>query len=102
MENKILNLLKSNYILLDGAMGTMLQKNGLKLGELPEIYNIKNPDLIKKINTEYAKAGAMILSTNTFGANEHKLKNSPYSVKEVISAGVKITKEVAQTYGCLT
>ncbi|MEG1953058.1 MAG: homocysteine S-methyltransferase family protein [Hydrogenoanaerobacterium sp.] len=102
MENKVTELLKNSYVLLDGAMGTMLQKNGLKLGELPEAYNIEKPDLIKKISTAYAKAGAMVLSTNTFGANAHKLKNSPYSVKEIIAAGVKITKEVAAKYGCLT
>ncbi|MEG1441725.1 MAG: homocysteine S-methyltransferase family protein, partial [Oscillospiraceae bacterium] len=102
MENKVKKLLTEGYVLLDGAMGTMLQENGLKLGELPEIYNIKKPDLIKKIHREYAKAGSMILSTNTFGANRYKLKNSPYSVKEVINAGVKITKEVAKEFDCLT
>ncbi|MEG0546954.1 MAG: homocysteine S-methyltransferase family protein [Oscillospiraceae bacterium] len=102
MENRVKNLLENGWVLLDGAMGTMLQKNGLKLGELPETYNIEKPELIKKIHTEYAKSGAMILSTNTFGANTYKLKNSKYSVKEVIKSGVQIAKEVAAQYGCLT
>ncbi|MEG1996714.1 MAG: homocysteine S-methyltransferase family protein, partial [Oscillospiraceae bacterium] len=101
MENKIKELLNNGYVLLDGAMGTMLQKNGLKLGELPEVYNIEKPELIKKINSDYAKAGAMVISTNTFGANAYKLKNSVYSVKEVIDAGVKIAREVAVQYSAL-
>ncbi|MEG2367573.1 MAG: homocysteine S-methyltransferase family protein [Oscillospiraceae bacterium] len=102
MENKILDLLQKGYVLLDGAMGTMLQKNGLRLGELPESYNLSHPDIVKKIHSENAKAGAMILSANTFGANAYKLKNSPYSVKELVSAGVKIAKEAGAEYGCFT
>ena len=41
--------LKSNIVVLDGGMGTLLQAKGLKTGELPEIWNITHPDIIKDI-----------------------------------------------------
>ena len=39
----VIEKLKSGFTILDGAMGTELQKIGLEVGELPEIMNIKNP-----------------------------------------------------------
>ncbi len=89
------DLLKKNYILLDGAMGTMLQKNGLKLGEIPETLNITHPQLITDIHREYIKAGADIVYSNTFGANSYKMKDSGYTVDELIGSAVKNAKNVA-------
>ena len=60
-------------LLLDGAMGTMLQARGLKTGETPEILNIENPPLLTDIHSEYIKAGADIIYANTFGANRYKM-----------------------------
>ncbi|MEG1981131.1 MAG: homocysteine S-methyltransferase family protein [Clostridia bacterium] len=98
-KKEILDKINSGYLLLDGAMGTMLQKNGLKLGVPPESFNITHPEIIKKITTDYAKAGALVLTTNTFGANSHKLLKSGYSVKEIITSATQITREVANEYG---
>ena len=89
-------LLNKKYIMLDGAMGTMLQKKGLKLGGIPEIMNIENPDIIKSIHKEYIDAGADIVYANTFGANKYKLSHSEYSVEQVISSAVAIAKEAAE------
>ena len=80
-------------ILLDGAMGTMLQAYGLEIGKKPEILNIENPALIKKIHSEYVKAGAEIILANTFGANDKKLSGEKYTTEEIITAGIKIAKE---------
>ncbi len=80
--------LKKGIMICDGAMGTMLQEKGLKIGELPETYNITAPELIMEIHKGYIAAGANIITTNTFGANKIKLKNSGYSVEEIIHAGV--------------
>lgn len=85
----------NRFIFLDGAMGTMLQKEGLKVGDLPETLNITNPEIIKKIHQQYIEAGADIVTTNTFGANELKYSNSQYSIEEVITAGVKVAKLAA-------
>lgn len=84
-----------DLLLFDGGMGTMLQAYGLKGGELPERLNIKNPDMILKIHKEYIAAGADIITTNTFGANRYKLKDSGLSSDEVIKCAVKIAREAA-------
>lgn len=89
------DLLKNEYIILDGAMGTMLQQSGLKLGEIPEALNIENPEAVINIHRQYIDAGTEIVCTNTFGANAYKLKDSRYSVSEIIKAGIKNAKLAA-------
>jgi 5-methyltetrahydrofolate--homocysteine methyltransferase len=81
------------FLFFDGAMGTMLQKNGLKTGDLPEELNITNPEVIYNIHNEYLNAGSNIVTTNTFGANRLKLKNSSYTVEEIITAAVKTARK---------
>jgi len=76
-------------------MGTMLEKYGLKRGELPESYNILHPEIIEKIHCEYFEAGSDVITTNTFGANSYKLKNSQYTVEELVVSAVKIARKVA-------
>ena len=89
-------------ILLDGGMGTMLQAAGLKLGARPEELNITDPETIQRIHGMYAAAGSRIINTNTFGASGHKLAKSPYTVEEVIAAGVSCCKKACAPYGALT
>lgn len=89
------NMLKDKFIFLDGAMGTMLQREGLIGGELPEIYNITHPEIVSSIHCAYIKAGSDIITSNTFGANELKLRTSGYSVEEIISAAVTLAKKIA-------
>ena len=88
-------------ILLDGAMGTMLQKNGMKPGQIPEILNIENPEMVKAVHRAYIKAGSRIVYANTFGANRLKLEKTGYTVKQVIEAGVRIAKECAAETGAM-
>lgn len=87
------NFIKDNILVIDGAMGTMLQKKGLKLGETPETFNIKEKEILKEIHREYIEHGANVITTNTFGANELKLEGTGYSVEEIIDAAVNIAKE---------
>ena len=87
---------KEKIYFFDGAMGSMLQSRGLKLREVPEILNLTNPELIREIHQEYFNAGADFITANTFGANKFKLANTGYSVNEVITAGLKIARNVAQ------
>ena len=70
----MLNKLKEKFLYFDGAMGTMLQNSGLKVGELPEELNITKPEIIYNIHKDYLNAGSNIVTTNTFGANRLKLK----------------------------
>lgn len=88
--------LKNEILIFDGAMGTMLQNKGLKLGEIPETLNIKSKDTIIEIHKSYIEAGADIITTNTFGANELKLKNSEYTVEEVIHHAVLNAKKATK------
>lgn len=89
-------LIEKDFIFLDGAMGTMLQKSGLKLGGIPEELNITNPELIVNIHKSYIDAGADIVYTNTFGANRYKLQHSSYSVEKIISSAVANAKKACE------
>ena len=95
-------LLKKEFISLDGAMGTMLQVRGLKMGETPEILNITNPQMLTEIHKEYINAGADIIYANTFGANRYKLEHCGYSVDEIIKAGIKNAKKACEGTETLT
>ena len=82
----------SKIQIFDGAMGTMLQKKGLKAGAVPEELNIENPELITEIHREYINAGADFVTTNTFGANEKKLSHAKYPQEDIIRAAVACAK----------
>ena len=84
---KILDFIKENPLFLDGGMGTLLQSRGLKVGELPETWNISHPDVITEIHRAYYDAGSNVVSTNTFGANLLKFKQN--ELEEIVAAAVK-------------
>ncbi len=86
--------LKDNFIYLDGGMGTLLQKEGLLPGELPERWNISHPDIITKIHRSYYDAGSNVVNTNTFGAN--LLKFSPKELDEIVKAAVANAKRAKE------
>ncbi|WP_318031847.1 homocysteine S-methyltransferase family protein [Tannockella kyphosi] len=90
------NLLKKEFIFLDGAMGTMLQASGLELGQRPEVLNKTNPELIKNVHKAYIEAGSNIIYANTFGANRHKLEEEELSVEELVCLAIKNAKEVTK------
>lgn len=86
--------LRDKFILLDGAMGTMLQKSGIELGGHLDVLSITNPDLVENIHRQYIESGSKIIYSNTLGSNEYKLENTGYSVEQVIDASVKLAKRV--------
>lgn len=90
------NFLGKPYLIFDGAMGTMLQRNGLEPGQKPESFNIIHPEIIEKIHRLYIEAGSDIITTNTFGANEIRLRGCQYSVEEVVKAAVRIARNAAK------
>ncbi len=93
IKMNFLNKLGKNIIFFDGAMGTMLQKSGLKTGEVPETWNITNPNKLKDIHQAYLNAGCNVISANTFGANKFKCDNLDFTVEDLVTSGVKIAKE---------
>ncbi len=87
-------LIEKNFIYLDGAMGTVIQKRGLKINNVPEELNITNSDDIIDIHRQYVNAGADIIYANTFGANRCKLQKSRFSVQEIVSKAIDNAKSV--------
>ncbi len=86
---------KQGIVLLDGAMGTVLQQRGLPPGGKPELLNFTDPELLRSIYREYIAAGSQILCANTFGASTPKLAGTGRTVDEVVSAAVAIAREAA-------
>lgn len=93
----VLRELGTHPVFFDGAMGTILQQNGLKAGELPETWNLSHPELIRSIHGQYLDAGCQILKTNTFGANRYKFPKE--ELKTIISAGVSHAREAIAACG---
>ena len=75
-------------LFLDGGMGTMLHKSGLKPGELPELLALTNPELLTAVHRQYVEAGADVVNANTFGANRRKLAKLGVTVEEVVTAAI--------------
>ena len=90
----IKDYLKDNLIFLDGGMGTLLQENGLKAGELPERWNVTHADVITKIHKEYFDVGSNVVATNTFGANI--LKFSEEELEEIIKCATQNAKNAKE------
>ena len=85
------------YLVFDGAMGTMLQAAGLEAGELPELLCLNNPDEVTAIHRAYVEAGSQVVTTNTFGANARKLGDAA-SVREVFAAAVSCVRAAGARY----
>ena len=85
------------FLVFDGAMGTMLQEAGLKAGELPELLNFSHPETVTVIHRAYVEAGADVISANTFGANAHKLGDAA-SVEDVFAAAIACARKSGAHY----
>ena len=75
----ILNYIKDNILLLDGAMGTVLQNSNVETGKYPEALNITHPQVVCDVHKAYLEAGSKLVLSNTFGASSHKLDGCRYS-----------------------
>ena len=88
--------LRDNFLLFDGAMGTMLQKEGLPVGGQPEFFNLEHPEVIKSIHKRYIDAGADIITTNSFQANRHKIEQK--DLPKIIEASVHLARDAGAKY----
>ena len=91
-------LLENKIYILDGAMGTMIQKFGVaEADNNSERLNLTRPDAIKKIHKEYIAAGADIIETNTFSANA--ISQAEYGCSDLAPQmayeGARIAREAA-------
>ena len=114
MSKTITQLLKQRILVLDGAMGTMIQKYNLNEADFRgekfknhssdlkgnnDLLSITRPDIIKGIHKEYLDAGADIIETNTFSGTS--IAQADYSLESAVYElnfqSAKIAKEVATT-----
>ncbi len=89
------DFLRDNFVILDGGMGSLLQKRGLKPGEKPETYNILHPEMIIDIQKAYFDAGSNVVNANSFGANPFNFPDED-EMRDVIVAAIKNAKEAAR------
>ena len=99
LKNK--NKSDKKYILLDGAMGTMLQASGLKLGQIPEVLSFTNEELLIDIHRQYVNSGSDIIYTNTFGGNRYKLDGCGYTVEQIVKKGIENARKACEGTDCM-
>lgn len=111
----IKDIVQERILILDGAMGTMIQSYGLKEEDFRgekfrditwqmagnnDILNMTRPDVIKDIHRRYLEAGADLITTNTFSSQ--RISMADYRVEEYVRemnlAGVRIAREMADEY----
>ena len=85
-------------VLLDGALGTMLQRGGLKAGKSTITQNLENPGLVLEVHRLYIEAGARAIASNTFGGNIAALQSSAIESfeREYNLEGMRLAKEAAR------
>ncbi|MBQ8008855.1 MAG: methionine synthase [Bacteroidaceae bacterium] len=109
------SIIRDKVLVLDGALGTMVQQYGLSeadfrgtmFSDVPgqlkgdnDLLNLTRPDIIREIHEKYLKAGADIIETNTFNATS--VSQADYHleayIKDINRAGVRIARELAGRY----
>ena len=92
-----LDRIQNGILLFDGAIGTQLQARGLKMGEVPEQWNLVNPDAVRGVHSDYVKAGADVITTNSFGGSRYKLEKSGLSsdFRTINIRAARLAKEAA-------
>ncbi|MEX2230756.1 MAG: homocysteine S-methyltransferase family protein [Cyclobacteriaceae bacterium] len=112
---KIQDILKERILIIDGAMGTMIQRHTLEEADFRgekfknhshplkgnnDILSITRPDIIKDIHRQYLEAGADIIETNTFSGTS--IAQADYHLQEFVYElnfqSAKIAKEVADEF----
>src|SRR3989304_5161105 len=93
--------LGKSILIFDGAMGTEIYRHHVFTNRCFDELCLSDPKLVRQIHTDYRDAGADVLTTNTFGANRVALAKFALAEKlhEIVRAGAKLAREVADTAG---
>ncbi|MBI4412550.1 MAG: homocysteine S-methyltransferase family protein [Deltaproteobacteria bacterium] len=87
----LIQQLKKKILLMDGAMGTILQGRGLPPGVPSVLWTLERPEEVKKVHQAYLDAGAEVIFTNTFTAS----RNYVTDVETINRTAVRLAREVA-------
>ena len=111
MKEKLKEIIKERVIIIDGAMGTQLQIADIKpeywmyegndLEGCNELLNLTAPHILEQIHDNYAKAGADLITTNTFGSmpwvlDEYSIPETSYELSRL---GAAIAKKSCEKFG---
>lgn len=93
-----LEAIDERVLVCDGAMGTQLYARGVFINRCFESLNLSDPELVTAVHSEYVRAGADVIETNTFGANRIKLR--AFGLSEKVGAinreGAHLARQAAQ------
>jgi len=78
-----LEKISRDVFLFDGGIGTQLQASGLPVGDAPEKWNLERPEIVERVHADYAAAGAMAVTTNSFGGSPVKLQSAGLEIDAV-------------------
>ena len=97
----LLEELKVSVLCGDGAMGTLLAERGIPTGNCFEELSLSQPETIAGIHREYLESGARIITTNSFGANAHKLRSFGLEgrVGDINRAATRLAREAVVASG---
>ena len=93
-EDQVRRLFTGGAVLCDGAMGSMLYGRGVFINRCYDELNVSQPELVRGVHSEYLQAGAVVIETNTFGANRVRLARFGLEGRaaEFNQAGVKLAR----------
>ncbi len=91
-------LFASGTVLCDGAMGSMLYGRGIFINRCYDELNVTQPEIVHEVHREYLQAGAVVIETNTFGANAVRLEQFGMAERthEYNRAGLRIARECVE------
>ena len=97
MQDFVQTLADSHIYLFDGAMGTMLYNRGVFINRCYDELNLRQPETVLEVHSEYVRAGAEIVETNTYGANVGKLRGFGLEeqLHEINVAGARLARKAA-------
>lgn len=95
---KLFEIQKSKILILDGAMGTMIMKKGLR--GCNDYLSVTHPDVIYDIHRGYLEAGADIIETNSFNCNKYSLSEYglSYRVEEIAKSSAVLARQAVEDY----
>ena len=94
--NKFDACFSNRPVLFDGGLGSALIAAGLPRGTPPESWTVEQPEIVQGVHRAYYQAGADVVQTNTFGANQSRLAETrcPYPLETLNREAVRLVREV--------